>query len=157
VITWEDQAPLARQARELTGIETLRGVAARQLPQPAVSSLLGWDALSEFDEGRVVVSFLPHESHYSPLGAVHGGVALSLLDSAMGLAAYSVLPARASYSTLQLKVGFLRVIVKNVGRVRCEGTVEQVADDIIQTTGRITDDGGRLFAHGTGMCRMVRE
>ncbi|MHB1833541.1 MAG: PaaI family thioesterase [Solirubrobacteraceae bacterium] len=155
MITWDDQAPL-KQSRELTGIETLRRVAGGALPRPAVSSLFGWDDLSEFDAGRAVASFLPEERHYSPLGVVHGGVAMSLLDTAMATAAHSVVEASESCVTTQLKALFVRVITRGVGRLRCEGTVLHREGDLIETKASIVDERGKRYAHGTGMCRVQR-
>lgn len=155
VITWENQEPLALRRGELSGIEVLRRIAAGELPNPAVSSLFGWDELFEFEEGRVVVSFVPQECHYNPLGVVHGGVAMSLVDASMGMSACSVLPAEASCAIVQMKTSFLRVMTRNIGRVRCEGVVVQLAETIVSTMGKITDEQGRLYAHGTSMYRVT--
>jgi uncharacterized protein (TIGR00369 family) len=155
VITWEDQAPL-KQSRELKGIEALQRIAGGALPQPAVASLFGWDDLSEFEAGRAVASFLPEERHYSPLGVVHGGVAMSLLDTAMAISAHSVLEAGESCVTIQLKALFVRVITRGVGRVRCEGTALHREGDLIEMKASIVDEFGKQYAHGTGMCRVTR-
>ena len=154
VLAWEDQGPLKRSG-DLTGLETLRRVAYGALPRPAVASLFGWDDLSEFEAGRAVASFLPEERHYSPLGVVHGGVAMSLLDTAMATAAYSALAAGETCMTIQLKVLFARVITRAVGRLRCEGTVLDREGDLIAAKASIVDERGKRYAHGTGMCRVM--
>jgi uncharacterized protein (TIGR00369 family) len=155
VITWEDQGPLKRSG-DLTGLETLRQVADGALPRPAVASLFGWEDLSEFGAGRAVASFHPEERHYSPLGVVHGGVAMSLLDTAMTTAAYSSLAAGETCVSIQLKVLFARVITRAIGRLRCEGTVLDREGDLIAARATIVDERGKRYAHGTGMCRVMR-
>ena len=155
VITWENQEPLALRKGELSGVEILRRIAVGELPKPAVSSLFGWDELFEFEEGHVVVSFVPQECHYNPLGVVHGGVAMSLVDTAMGMSACSVLPADASCAIVQMKTSFLRVMTRNIGPVRCDGIVVQVAEGLVSTMGKITDERGRLYAHGTSVYRVI--
>lgn len=155
VISWQDQEPLAKVRGEHSGLEILRCIAAGQLPQPAVDRLFGWDEDFEFEDGRVAVSVVPQEHHYNPLGLVHGGVAMSLIDTAMGMAACSVLPAQASWEIVQMKTAFLRVITRHVGRVRCEGSVVQRTHETIATRGQIIDEQGRLYAHGTSMYRVT--
>src|SRR3712207_6300383 len=93
-VTWEDPRALAEAGRGLPGLEYLKKIVSGELPRPPISALLNF-GLAELDEGRAVFTVEPAEYHYNPIGVVHGGLAGTLLDSAMGCAVYSVLPAGA--------------------------------------------------------------
>src|SRR5919199_756503 len=121
-VSWEDPKALAEAATGLTGLEFLKRVASGELPRPPISALLNF-GLAELDEGRAVFTVEPAEYHYNPIGVVHGGLAATLLDSAMGCAVHSVLPAGAGYTTLEVKVNFVRAITPETGRVVCEANL----------------------------------
>src|ERR1044071_132823 len=141
-VSWEDPRALAEAARGLTGLEFLRKVAAGELPRPPISALMNF-GLAEIEEGRAVFSVEPAEYHYNPIGVVHGGLAATLLDSAMGCAVHSVLPAGAGYTTLEIKVNYVRALTAETGEVRCEARV-------IHVGGRTaTAEGTGLNAAGT--------
>ena len=106
----------------MSGLEYLRAIGEGRLPGAPIAQLMGFDGL-EAEEGRVVFGALPGEYHYNPIGVVHGGLALTLLDSAMGCAVHSTLPPGAGYTTLEVKVNFARPITRDTGRIVCEGTV----------------------------------
>ena len=112
--------------------------------------------LAELEEGRAVFTVEPAEYHYNPIGVVHGGVAATLLDSAMGCAVHSVLPAGAGYTTLEIKVNYVRAMTSETGEVRCEARVVHVGGRTATAEGRITDAGGKLYAHGTATCMLFR-
>lgn len=94
--------------------------------------------------------------HYNPIGVVHGGVAATLLDSAMGCAVHSTLPAGAGYTTLEIIVNYLRPLTVATGPVRCEAKVIHLGGRTATAEGRIEDDRGRLYAHGTTTCMIFR-
>src|SRR5215207_42242 len=123
--TWEDPKALAEAARGLTGLEFLRRVVSGELPRPPISALMNF-GLAELEEGRAVFTVEPAEYHYNPIGVVHGGLAATLLDSAMGCAVHSVLPAGAGYTTLEIKVNYVRAMTAETGEVRCEARVIHV-------------------------------
>jgi uncharacterized protein (TIGR00369 family) len=104
----------------------------------------------------VVFTAQPAEYHYNPLGTVHGGVAATLLDSAMGCAVQSVLPHGAGYTTLEIKVNYLRAMTSRTGRVYAEGKVIYVGGRIATAEARLTDGEGKLYAHGTTTCILLR-
>src|SRR5713226_1377445 len=94
-------------SKTMSGLVVIKAIQAGELPPPPIAELIGmW--LVEASEGRVVFAVEPAEYHYSPLGMVHGGIAATLLDSAMGLAVVSMLPAATGFTTLELKVNYLR-------------------------------------------------
>ena len=155
VVTWEDPRGLAAAARGLPGLEFLRKVASGELPRPPISALMNF-GLAELSEGRAVFTVEPAEYHYNPIGVVHGGLAATLLDSAMGCAVHSTLPAGAGYTTLEVKVNFVRPLTAETGAVRCEAEVIHVGGRTATAQGRVLDAAGRLYAHATTTCIIFR-
>jgi uncharacterized protein (TIGR00369 family) len=139
----------------MTGLEMLRAIAAGELPGAPIADLLGF-APVEAEEGRVVFAAVPGPEHYNPIGTVHGGLAATLLDSAMGCAVHSTLPAGVGYTTLELKVNFTRPITSETGRILCEGTVVHRGGRVATAEGRVyAEADGRLVAHGTTTCLIL--
>ena len=154
-VSWEDPKALAEAARGLTGIEFLKKVAAGDLPRPPISALMNF-GLAELEEGRAVFTAEPAEYHYNPIGVVHGGLAATLLDSAMGCAVHSVLPAGAGYTTLEIKVNYVRALTAETGLVRCEARVIHVGGRTATAEGKVLDAAGKLYAHATTTCIIFR-
>jgi uncharacterized protein (TIGR00369 family) len=151
-ITWEDPVETFAAASEMSGLEFLRAIGEGRLPQPPMARLLGFEGL-EAGEGRVVFAVTPDESHYNPIGVVHGGLAMTLLDSAMGCAVQSTLPAGSGYTTLETKVNFARAITRDTGRILCEATVLHAGRTVATAEGRVVaEETGKLLAHGTSTC-----
>ena len=153
-VGWDDPRAAAEAGRELSGLEYLRRIAAGELPRPPISALLNF-GLVELGEGRAVFSAEPAEYHYNPIGVVHGGLAATLLDSAMGCAVHTTLPAGVGYTTLELKVNFVRPMTTRTGRVRCEATLIHRGGRVATAEGRVVDEGGKLYAHGTTTCLIL--
>jgi uncharacterized protein (TIGR00369 family) len=151
-ITWEDPIPAAAAAAEMPGLEYLLGIGDGRFPPPPIAELMGFDGL-EVEEGRAVFAVTPAEYHYNPIGVVHGGLAATLLDSAMGSAVHTTLPAGAAYSTLEVKVNFARPITRDTGRIRCEAEVVHRGRTVATAEGRVyAERTGKLLAHGTTTC-----
>jgi uncharacterized protein (TIGR00369 family) len=151
MVTWEDPTAGAEAAAKMSGLEYLRAIARGELPTPPVADLIGFDFF-EIEEGRVVFECTPAEYHYNPIGAVHGGLACTLFDSAMGCAVHTMLPAGVGYTTVELKVNFLRPITMNTGRLLCEGTTIHVGGRIATAEARLLDASGKLYGHATTTC-----
>jgi uncharacterized protein (TIGR00369 family) len=151
-VSWEDPSALATRARESTGVDFLRAIVAGELPKAPIQELLGF-SLDEAEEGRVVFSLEPGEQHYNPIGSVHGGVAATLLDSAMGAAVHSTLPQGSGYATLEVKFNLVRAITADTGRVIAEGKVIHAGKTVatVEASLRSAADG-KLLAHGTSTC-----
>ena len=147
-IEWEDPAPAAAQIPELDGIDFVRGLAEGTYPPPPIAKLLGFE-VAEVEEGRVVFECTPGEQHYNPIGTVHGGLACTLLDSAIGCAVQSTLQQGQGYTSIDITVNYLRPILASSGTLRCEGVVTKPGSRIAFGEGRITDGGGRLVATAT--------
>jgi acyl-coenzyme A thioesterase PaaI-like protein len=103
IVMWDDPMPGAAAAREMGGLPFLRAILAGEQPPPPIGELMGFEPL-EVEEGRTLFVCTPAEYHYNPIGAVHGGLACTLLDSAMGCAVHTMLPAGVGYTTVELKV-----------------------------------------------------
>ncbi len=154
-ITWEDPVPGAQAGRAMRGLDYLKAIQEGRIPPPPIAVLVDM-RIVEVSEGRVVFAAQPAEFHYNPLGAVHGGLAATLLDSALGCAIHSTLPAGTGFTTLEIKVNYLRPMTRDTGLVYCEGKVIHVGGRIATAEGRITDADGKLYAHGTTTCIILR-
>ena len=154
-VTWEDPRPLAEAGRGVSGLEFLQRIVSGELSPPPFAALLNFD-LVEVSEGRATFAVNPAEYHYNPIGVVHGGLAATLLDSAMGCAVHSMLPAGAGYTTLEIKVNFIRAMTAETGRVRCEAKIVHSGARTATAEGRIVDEAGKLYAHGTTTCLILR-
>ena len=154
-ISWEDPRALAEAGRGLSGLEYLRKIVASELPRPPIAGLMNFN-ITEVSEGRAVFTVEPAEYHYNPIGVVHGGLAATLLDSAMGCAVHSTLPAGGGYTTLEIKVNYIRPMTAETGRVRCEAKVIHVGGRTASAEGRVVDESGKLYAHGTTTCIIFR-
>src|SRR6185437_2248719 len=154
--SWTDPAETAAAALAVDGLTFLRALAAGEIPPAPIATTLGM-TLEEVDEGRVVFGLAPAEFHYNPIGSVHGGVYATVLDSACGCAVHSTLPAGARYTSLDLTVRFLRGLDVAVGPVRCEGRVLHSGRRTALAEARLTDSAGRLYAHATSTCLVLRK
>ena len=154
-VTWNDPMPALRAAQTMSGIDYLKAIQSGELPPPPIAALIGME-ITEVSEGRVVFSAEPAEYHYNPLGTVHGGIAATLLDSAMGCAVQSLLPAGTGYTTLEIKVNYLRPITSATGTVTCEGKIIHLGGRVATAEARLTDATGKLYAHGTTTCILLR-
>jgi uncharacterized protein (TIGR00369 family) len=132
----------------MTGLEVLRAIAAGELPGPGMGKTMGF-RLVEAEPGLVVFEGTPGPHLLNPLGSVHGGYALTLIDSACGCAVHSELDAGVGYTTVETKVNFTRAIDPAGGPVRCEGRVLSRGRTIATADAFLRDESGRLLAHGT--------
>ncbi len=150
-----DPREVAARGLELSGLEYIRAIFAGELPPPPISVLMGFRGVSA-EPGRAVFELEPGPQHYNPIGSVHGGVALTLLDSAMGCAIHTLLERGVGYTTLEVKTNFVRPITADTGLIRCEGIVIHSGSRIATAEGKLTDEGGKLLAHGTTTCMIFR-
>src|ERR1700704_147527 len=135
----------------MPGIDFVRAIFNGKLPAPPVMQTIEpFDSTAE--PGVVVMHSIPGLRHYNPIGLVHGGYAATMLDSVMGLAIHTMLPAGTGYSTLEFKISFIRGLTTDTGPVRSEGRTLHVGRRAATAEARITDAKGRLLAHGTTTC-----
>jgi uncharacterized protein (TIGR00369 family) len=136
------------QIAGLSGLEMLRKMMAGDLPAPPIAEPLGF-RLVEAEAGTVMFEGTPGPHLLNPLGSIHGGYALTLIDSACGCAVHSELDAGIGYTTVETKVNFTRAIDPNGGPIRCEGRVLSRGRTIATADAFLRDESGRLLAHGT--------
>jgi uncharacterized protein (TIGR00369 family) len=151
VVSWSDPRVLAEAARSMPGIEFLRAIRDGRLPPPPIAQLMGF-SLVEVEPGYAVFECIPGEQHYNPIGVVHGGLAMTLLDSAMGCCVQTRMPDKAGYTTLEAKTNLVRPITAATGKLRAIGKVLHVGSRVATAEGRIEDAAGKLYAHATTTC-----
>lgn len=149
--SWQDPHALAQAGRSMTGIDFLRAMVEGRLPAPPIAQLMNF-RLVEVDHGHAVFECNPGEQHYNPIGVVHGGLAMTLLDSCMGCSVHTVMPAGSGYTTLEAKVNLVRAITSTTGAIRAVGKLIHSGNRIATAEGRVVDADGKLYAHGTTTC-----
>ena len=153
--TWEDPIALREAGSRMSGLEFMVAVIAGKLPPPPIAATMDFTG-AEAEEGRVVFVGEPGEFVYNPLGVVHGGYAMTILDSAMGCAVQTMLAQGEGYTSLETSVNFVRPITLETGRVRCEGKVLHRGGRVATAEGRLTAEStGKLLAHGTTTCLVM--
>jgi uncharacterized protein (TIGR00369 family) len=145
---------LAETRQGLSGIDFFRKLLNGELPPPPMLQLLNI-RLVEVDEGRVVFAAEAEERFYNGTGVAHGGFAATLLDTALGCAINTLMPAGKRFTTLELNINLTRPLTHEVGTLRCEAKVVHVGGRTATSEGRITDRNGKLYAHGTTTCIVV--
>jgi uncharacterized protein (TIGR00369 family) len=146
--SWEDPFALRDELASRSGLELMQLMASGELPPPPIAETLGF-RLVEAERGRAVFECEPAEFHYNPIGIVHAGLALTLMDSAMGLAFVTTLDEPGGWTTLELKANFTRALTADTGTVRCVGSIVHPGRRVATTEARLEDSQGRLCAHGT--------
>jgi uncharacterized protein (TIGR00369 family) len=149
---YERAAPISpADLQTLSGLELMRGLMEGRFPPPPIGALFSL-LPREVAEGVVVFEAVPERRHYNPIGSVHGGFAATVLDSCMGCAVHSTLPAGTGYTTVDLQVSYVKAITDATGPVTARGEVISTGRRIATAQGRLTDASGRLLAHGTTTC-----
>lgn len=150
-ITWSEPITDLSQFATMSGLDYLRHVMLDRAREAPIGATLGFQAV-RFEHGLAVFEAMPAEFHYNPLGTVHGGIAATLLDSALSCAVHTTLKAGFAYTTVELKVNFVRPMLATTGLITCEGRTINVGSRIATSEARLTGAGGKLYAHGTGTC-----
>jgi uncharacterized protein (TIGR00369 family) len=133
----------------MSGLEYMKQLQAGAVPPSPMLELLNI-TLVEISEGRAVLTATPGAAHTNGIGIVHGGLAATLLDTALGCAVNSMMPAGRVFTTLEVKVNFTRAIREDIGHVRCEAWVVHSGRRTATAEGRVLDAAGKLYAHATG-------
>ena len=137
--------------KSLSGLDFLQGIVCGKQPQPPISELLGFH-LVEIEHGRAVFEGMPEYRLYNPIGTVHGGFAATLLDSALGCAIFSTLKKGDAWTTLELKLNYVRPMTKDTGLVRAEGRIVHRGRTVATSAGELKDRDGKLYAHASTTC-----
>jgi uncharacterized protein (TIGR00369 family) len=133
------------------GLGFLQAIIDGTLPQPPIGETLGFH-LVEAEPGRAVFAGTPEFRHYNPIGTVHGGFAATLLDSALACAIATTMKKGDVWTTLELKLNYVRAMTTETGVVRAEGRVIHRGRSVATSVGDIKDAAGRLYAHATTTC-----
>lgn len=153
--SWSDPMSGAEQARTMSGQAYLDAMSAGSIDFPPLLHTLDFK-VEAVEKGVAVFSFLPQEFHYNPIGTVHGGVITAMLDSAMGCSLHSLLEAGTGYTTLEIKVNFLKAITIKTGKLRAIGKVIHSGNRTALTEAQLTDEQGNIYAHGVSTCMILR-
>ena len=146
-------AGFARQDQVIsrTGLEIFEAIFSGELPRPPIGDTLDFVPI-HMERGLAVFQGRPQKKHYNPLGIVHGAWFAALLDSAVGCAVQSTLPAGRSYTTLELHLNFVRALTDAVPLVRAEGKLIHGGKQVATAQGRLMGPDGKLYAHATTTC-----
>jgi uncharacterized protein (TIGR00369 family) len=147
-IEWTDPAVALPDLAALSGIEYLTRVRDGVLPAPPIGAVFGM-TFGDIERGRFEVRCAPDEAFFNPLGMVHGGLACTMLDTAVGCAAHSTLEAGAGYTSIDLQVSYLRPILPTVGLLTATGTVVKGGRRVIFAEAALTDAAGAVYATAT--------
>lgn len=139
------------QVAERSGMEIFDAIFAGKLPPPPIGDTLDFVPI-HIESGAAVFQGRPQRKHYNPLGIVHGGWFATLLDSAVGCAVHSTVPAGKMFTTLELKINMVRALTDSVPLVRAEGRVIHVGRQVATAQGRLVGPDGKLYAHATTTC-----
>lgn len=134
-----------------TGMEIMNAMLAGELPYPHIAETLDF-SLIEVEPGKAVFQGTPQLKHYNPLGTVHGGWYATLLDSAVGCAVHTMMPAGRAYTTAELSLNIVRAASHKTGPLRAIGTVVHCGRQLATAEGRIVGPDGKLYAHATTTC-----
>ena len=151
----EEASTTRAERQKLTGLEYMRQVMTGEVRPSGMGQLMNFK-LVEVSEGRAVFTIQPDERHYNGLGIAHGGLAATLLDSATGCAINTMMPAGRIFTTLEMKINYVRPMTRETGEVRCEANVIHLGGRVATAEGRIVDCDGKLYAHGTATCMLFR-
>jgi uncharacterized protein (TIGR00369 family) len=147
-ITWHDPAESAKLAHGLDGLEILHRISSGLIPPPPAAELVGFRPVF-VTPGYVVFGYEPREEHYNTLGAVHGGILTTVLDTVMGCALSSQLGAGMAPVTIELKTSFVRPVTLETGPLRAEGSVLHPGSRVATAEAKLLDEDGTLYAHAS--------
>lgn len=162
-LTWIEQAKAAAERmaapgvssvdklRSRSGLAFLKAILDGELPSPPIGRTLNFVPI-EVEKGRVVFQGTPLPAFYNPIGSIHGGWAAALLDSCMGCTVHSTLEAGQGYTTIELKLNYVRALMPDSGPVRAEGRIIHAGRQIATAEGRLIGHDGRMYAHGSTTC-----
>jgi uncharacterized protein (TIGR00369 family) len=153
-VAWHDPLPLAATAATMSGREFLRAIADRRLPPPPIAQMFDFHAVSVGD-GDVVFACTPDEAAYNPIGLVHGGLVCTLLDTVTGCAVHSTLPAGVAFTSIEIKVNYLRPVRVVAGRpsgLTAHGWVTKPGRRVAFAEGDVRDSDGKVVATASSAC-----
>jgi uncharacterized protein (TIGR00369 family) len=148
---WSDPKITADAGRTMTGLAFMRGLRDGSVPAAPIAALVGL-SIAEVEDGRVVMRLTPAEYHYNPIGTMHGGILATLLDSVMGCAVHTTLPQGRAYTSLEIKVNYVRAVTSGSGELSAEGRIVHAGRRSAVAEGTVRDAKGRLCATASTTC-----
>ena len=148
---WDDPMKGAKEALTMAGLDYFQAMNDGKLSMPPLLQTLDFKVES-IEKGKAVFAFEPQEFHYNPIGTVHGGVISAILDSAMGCSIHSLLAAGTGYTTLELKVNFLKAITIKSGELKAVGKLIHSGSRTALVEAQLIDEKGTIYAHGVSTC-----
>jgi uncharacterized protein (TIGR00369 family) len=142
---WVDPLATAEQVVGMSGLEYMHAVRDGSAPWPPMGVLMNFE-MAEAERGRVVITCTPGEEHYNPLGIVHGGLLCTLLDTVIGCATHTTLEQGTGYTSIELKVSYLRPVTLDTGPLTGTGAVTKDGRRVVFAEGTVTDAEGNLVA-----------
>lgn len=141
-------------ARTGPGLDYLQRIIAGEIRGVPIGETLGF-RIVEAERGRVLLVGRPDLRAYNLLGSVHGGWGAAILDTALALATLSTLDETQAFTTVDIRINYLRPLTVETGEVRAEGRQLQGGRRLSYGEARLTDGTGKLICHGTGSCLIV--
>lgn len=154
--TWEDPKIGAEKARKMSGLEYLNAMDSGEIPPPPIIKTMDL-TLDKIEKGRISFGFMPEEFHYNPIGTVHGGVIATILDSAMGCTIHSVLEEGIGYTTLELKINYLKAVTVDSGKLTAVGKIIHAGKSTALVEAQLVDENGNVYAHAVSTCMILRK
>jgi uncharacterized protein (TIGR00369 family) len=156
VVDWQAPLPVAKAAAAMSGLQAMRAIRDGILPEPPMARLIDI-RLRVAEPGRIVMELEPHEGLENTIGLLHGAAAAALLDTAMGCAISTMLPAGQGAVTLDLKLTFLRPLSVKSGTISAEGKLIKLGRQTSYAEGFVRDGSGNLAVHATATFSMIGE
>ncbi len=153
-ISWYDPLAAAKQGAAMSGIDHLRAVCDGVLPPPPIAEHFDFRIVS-VEPGDVTFTCTPDESAYNPIGLVHGGLVCTLLDSVTGCAVQSTLPAGTAYTSVEIKVNYLRPVHGEIGELHARGWLTKPGRRVAFAEGDVRDASGKLVATASTTCLIM--
>ena len=154
MVDWQAPGPVAKAAAGMSGLEAMCAIRDGLLPPPPMARLIGL-RMHIVESGRIVMELEPHESLENTIGLLHGATAAALLDTAMGCAISTMLPAGQGSVTLDLKLTYLRPLSVRSGTISAEGKLVKLGRQTSYAEGFVRDGAGHLAVHATATFSMV--
>ncbi|MDJ0412293.1 PaaI family thioesterase [Rhodococcoides fascians] len=152
--SWVDPAEVLKTASTMSGLDAIRALVSGELPPPPIAALMQFSPVL-VETGKVVFECEPSEAHYNPIGMVHGGLVCTLLDTVLGCAAHTTLPAGTGYTSIDINVSYQRPVHSHSGPLTATGTVVKSGSRVIFTEGSVVDNTGRVVATGTSSLLVI--
>jgi uncharacterized protein (TIGR00369 family) len=145
IVTWEDPLIGAELAKTMSGLEYIEALLDGSIPMPPIATLMNMRAVAA-EIGKVTFTCEPNESHYNPIGTIHGGLVCTLLDSVAGCAVQTTLPKGQGYTSLEIKVSYLRPVLADTGILTAVGIVTKPGRRAAFVDATVSDSQGHLVA-----------